>query len=65
MHDAVLIAAPLYRLDEDVAAMREAMREASAIVLAGFDLSTDAKPVRYPDASRILAARRCGHASWG
>ena len=30
VHDAVLIAAPLYRLDEDVAAMREAMREASS-----------------------------------
>ena len=29
VHDAVLIAAPLYRLDEDVAAMRKAMREAS------------------------------------
>jgi DNA polymerase I-like protein with 3'-5' exonuclease and polymerase domains len=29
VHDAVLIAAPLHRLDEDVATMREAMREAS------------------------------------
>jgi len=49
VHDAVLIAAPLHRLDEDVAAMREAMREASAAVLAGFELGTDVKVVRYPD----------------
>ena len=49
VHDAVLIAAPLYRLDEDLAAMREAMREASSIVLAGFELNTDAKLVRHPE----------------
>ena len=39
VHDAVLIAAPLHRLDEDVAAMCEAMREASSIVLGGFELA--------------------------
>ena len=49
IHDAVLIAAPLYRLDEDVAAMREAMREASSVVLNGFELVTDVKTVRHPD----------------
>src|SRR4029450_12426214 len=49
VHDAALIAAPLSRLDEDVAAMRDAMREASSIVLAGFELGTDVKTVRYPD----------------
>jgi DNA polymerase family A len=49
VHDAVLIAAPLYRLEDDVETMREAMREASAIVLGGFELATDAKLVRYPD----------------
>ena len=49
VHDAVLIAAPLYRLDEDVAAMREAMREASSVVLDGFELVTDVKTVCYPD----------------
>lgn len=49
VHDAVLIAAPLHRLDADAAAMREAMREASAAVLAGFELGTDVKVVRYPD----------------
>jgi DNA polymerase-1 len=49
VHDAVLIAAPLLRLDEDVAAMREAMREASSTVLSGFELGTDVKFVRHPD----------------
>jgi hypothetical protein len=49
VHDAVLIAAPLYRLEEDTAAMREAMAEASRVVLAGFELRTDAKLVRHPN----------------
>ena len=49
VHDAVLICAPLDRLDADVARMQDAMREASRIVLDGFELGTDAKVVRYPD----------------
>lgn len=49
VHDAVLIAAPLERLDHDIARMQDAMREASRIVLGGFELGTDAEIVRYPD----------------
>jgi DNA polymerase-1 len=49
VHDAVLICAPLNCLDADVARMQQAMAEASRIVLAGFELGTDAKIVRYPD----------------
>jgi DNA polymerase I len=49
VHDAVLICAPLDRLDEDVARMRACMAEASRIVLNGFELRTDATLVRYPD----------------
>jgi hypothetical protein len=49
VHDAVLIAAPLYRLEDDVAAMQTAMREASSVVLGGFELGSDAKLVRSPD----------------
>jgi DNA polymerase-1 len=49
VHDAVLICAPLERLDADVQRMQDAMREASRIVLDGFELGTDAKIVRYPD----------------
>ena len=49
VHDAVLICAPLDRLDAEVERMQEAMREASRIVLDGFELGTDAKIIHYPD----------------
>jgi DNA polymerase I len=49
VHDAVLICAPLDRLDEAIAGMRDAMAEASRIVLKGFELGTDVSIVRYPD----------------
>jgi DNA polymerase I len=49
VHDAVLICAPLDRLEANIEAMRAAMAEASRIVLAGFELGTDVKVIRYPD----------------
>ena len=49
VHDAVLISAPLDRLEADVARMRAAMAEASRTVLKGFELGTDAAIVRHPD----------------
>src|SRR5512134_2280452 len=49
VHDAALITAPLARLEADVARMQDVMREASRIVLAGFELGTDAHIVRYPE----------------
>jgi DNA polymerase I len=49
VHDAVLICAPLDRLDADIANMRAAMAEASKLVLTGFELRTDVDIVRYPD----------------
>jgi len=49
VHDAVLLCAPLERLEVDVERMRQAMAEASRIVLNGFELGTDAHIVRYPD----------------
>jgi DNA polymerase-1 len=49
VHDAVLICAPLDLLDAAVARMQDAMREASRIVLNGFELGTDAVVVRHPD----------------
>jgi hypothetical protein len=49
VHDAVLICAPLDRLNADLSQMRAAMAEASRVVLAGFELGTDAKIVAYPD----------------
>jgi DNA polymerase-1 len=49
VHDAVLICAPLDRLDEDTAKMRGAMAEASRRMLGGFELRTDVNVIRYPD----------------
>jgi DNA polymerase family A len=49
VHDAVLICAPLDRLEADVTRMQQAMAEASRIVLDGFELGTDAKVVRHPN----------------
>jgi len=49
IHDAVLICAPLERLDDDITAMRKAMAEASMSVLSGFELATDVKVVRWPN----------------
>jgi DNA polymerase I len=74
VHDAVLICAPLDRLDTDIAAMRAAMAEASRIVLGGFELRTDcpdefdefSKPVEFPHVirypRRFMDAR--GAAMW-
>ena len=47
VHDAVLIEAPLDRLDHDIAVMREAMAEASRAVLGGFELRTEAHAVLW------------------
>ena len=49
VHDAVLICAPLDRLDADIATMQEIMAEASRIVLNGFELRTDVHVFKYPD----------------
>lgn len=49
VHDAVLIEAPLDQIDEAAAQMQAFMHQASAIVLNGFALRTDAKIIKYPD----------------
>ena len=61
VHDAVLICAPLDRLEVDIAAMRGAMAEASRFVLAGFELANDVKVVHWPD--RYADPR--GQEMWG
>ena len=48
VHDAVLICAPLDRLEDDITGMRGAMAEASRIILGGFELGTDVHVVKYP-----------------
>ncbi len=49
VHDAVLITAPLNRLDADIIVMQACMLEASRDVLGGFELRSDAEIVRCPD----------------
>jgi hypothetical protein len=49
VHDAVLIEAPVDKIEADVALMREIMRRASRLVLGAHELRTDVKIVRYPD----------------
>lgn len=49
VHDALLVEGPLDEIEDVVRATQDAMREASAIVLGGFALRTDASIVRYPD----------------
>jgi hypothetical protein len=49
IHDALLITAPLDRLDHDIERMKAAMAKASRVVLDGFELRTDVNVVRFPD----------------
>jgi DNA polymerase-1 len=69
----VLIGAPLDRLETEVAEMRNCMAEASQIVLAGFELGTDAHVVKHPQrymdsrgavmwdrVTRLIAERQSG-----
>ena len=49
IHDALLVEGPTDEIEAIVMRTQDAMREASAIVLGGFELRTDAKIVRYPD----------------
>jgi DNA polymerase I len=62
IHDAILVVAPIDQIERDVAIAREAMREASGVILGGFYLTTDEpKIVRYPD--RYMDEER-GRAMW-
>jgi DNA polymerase I-like protein with 3'-5' exonuclease and polymerase domains len=49
IHDAVLITAPESEIDDAADAMAKHMREASRIVLGGFELRTDLNIARYPE----------------
>ena len=60
VHDAILIEAPADRIDEEVHRAQAIMERASAIILGGFKLRSDAKIVRFPD--RYMDGR--GKAMW-
>ena len=60
VHDAVLICAPIDRIEADIATTRAAMAEASRIVLSGFELGTDVSVTTWP--SRYMDPR--GKVMW-
>lgn len=49
VHDALLVEAAEDEIEAEVERTQDAMREASELVLPGFQLRTDAKIVRWPD----------------
>jgi DNA polymerase I-like protein with 3'-5' exonuclease and polymerase domains len=49
VHDALLIEAPLDQLDEKIELTQKIMKQASRIVLNGFELSSESKIIRYPE----------------
>jgi hypothetical protein len=49
VHDALVLAAPADRIDQDVQRLRACMTEAGRIVLGGFTVRTDAEIIRYPE----------------
>lgn len=60
IHDAVLIEAPLEELDAATMQMQECMRQASALVLSGFELRAEAETIAFPN--RYVDDR--GNAMW-
>jgi DNA polymerase I-like protein with 3'-5' exonuclease and polymerase domains len=61
IHDAVVIESPEWEIEDTVAETQEAMAEASAVILDGFWLRSDAAIVRWPD--RYMDGR--GREFWG
>jgi hypothetical protein len=49
IHDAFLVTAPLWRLDDDVRRMCEIMSKAGSSVTGGLPIRTEARVIRYPD----------------
>src|SRR3954453_22797201 len=49
VHDALLVEDRLGEMEAVIAATHDAMREASEVVLDGFQLRTDVKIVQHPD----------------
>jgi hypothetical protein len=61
IHDAVLVEGLDWEIADAVAETQEAMAEASAVILDGFRLRSDAKIVRWPE--RYMDDR--GREFWG
>jgi DNA polymerase-1 len=64
VHDAILIEAPLEDLDGAVATAQQAMAEASAAVLGGFRLRSEAMRIRYPERYQDARGERMWTTVW-
>ena len=67
VHDALLICAPLERLEADIAATRAAMADAASVILDGFELRTDVHAVpsaKHAEAFPEWSDREAGQAMW-
>ncbi len=64
VHDALLIEAPLSQLEETVMEAQAAMAEASAGVLSGFRLRSNATLIRHPERFEDGRGRRMWAAVW-
>jgi DNA polymerase I-like protein with 3'-5' exonuclease and polymerase domains len=64
VHDAVLVEAPLQDLQRTVATMQTAKSDASAVVLDGFRLRSDAKIIRHPDRYEDERGRQMWEEVW-
>jgi len=64
IHDALLAEAPLPELEAASDVVRDAMAEASRIVLRGFELRSEVKLIRYPDRYMDDKGREMWEAVW-
>lgn len=58
IHDALLVEGPVEEVEMVVSDTQQAMSEASAVVLGGFELRSDAEIVRFPDRYMDQRGRR-------
>jgi hypothetical protein len=65
VHDAILIEAPLDELDAAIVTAQQAMSDASAAVLAGFRLGSEAKIIRFPKRYMDPRGTKMWETVWG
>jgi hypothetical protein len=64
IHDALLVESDAGDIDEVVSRTKEAMLEASRVVLGGFEVRVEAKVVRHPDRYSDGRGRRMWEEAW-
>ena len=64
VHDALLIEAPIAAIDDAVSTAQQAMSDASAVVLDGFRLRSEAKVILHPDRYMDDRGRHMWDAVW-